>query len=130
MSTPDITSGAMLTCSFGAAPSSLVVLPENRVTAGSLPAATIMDNKPIVNVPPFGMCSSPSNPEVIAATAAAEGVFTPMPCVPVLTAPWEPGTPTVTIAGLPAVDTSCKLICEWGGVITITLPAQMTVTVP
>lgn len=130
MPSPEVTSGAMLKCSFGVAPSSLVVLPENRVTAGSMPAATIMDNKPIVNVPPFAMCMSESNPEVIALTAAAEGVLTPAPCIPVLTAPWDPGTPTVTIAGFPALDTSCKLMCEWAGVITIVLPSQMTVTVP
>ena len=130
MSTPEVTSGAMLKCSFGVAPSSLVVLPANRVTAGSMPAATIMDNKPIVNVPPFAMCMSESNPEVIALTAAALGVLTPAPCIPVLTAPWDPGTPTVTIAGLPALDTNCKLMCAWAGVITIVLPSQMTVTVP
>ena len=41
-------------CSFGAAPSSLVVLPTNGALTGS-PAATIMDHQPIVNVPPFGM---------------------------------------------------------------------------
>jgi len=130
MSTPDITTGAMLKCSFGTTPAALIVLPLNRVTAGGMPAATIMDNKPIVNVPPFAMCMSTSNPAVIALTAAAMGVFTPAPCMPVLTAPWTPGTPTVTIAGLPALDTSCKLMCAWAGEIMITQPAQMTVTVP
>ena len=50
--------------------------------------------------------------------------------MPVLVAPWEPGTPTVTIANLPALDTSCKLMCAWAGQITVTLPAQFTVTVP
>jgi hypothetical protein len=130
MSTPDVTSGTVLQCSFGAAPSTFIVLPINRVTACNLPSGTIMDNKPILNVPPFGMCQSPSNPAVIAATAAAMGVLTPMPCMPVLVAPWEPGTPTVTIANLPALDTNCKLTCAWAGMITITQPAQMTVTVP
>lgn len=130
MPTPDVTSGAVLQCSFGAAPSSLIVLPTNRVTAVDMPAATIEDNKPMLNIPSFGMCMSTSNPEVIALTAAAQGVFTPAPCVPVITAPWAPGTPTVTIAGIPAVDTNCKLLCEWGGVIGIVTPAQVTVTVP
>jgi hypothetical protein len=130
MSSPQVTSGAMLKCSFGAAPSSLIVLPANRVTAGGMPAATIEDNKPIVNVPPFAMCSSPTNPAVIAATAAALGVFTPAPCVPVLTAPWVPGVPTVTVANLPALDTSCKLLCAWAGMITVDVPSQFTVTVP
>jgi len=130
MSTPDVTMGTVLQCSFGAAPGSFIVLPVNRVTACNLPCGTIMDNKPILNIPPFGMCQSPSNPVVIAATAAAMGVLTPMPCVPLTVAPWEPGTPTVTIANLPALDTNCKLTCAWGGMITVTQPAQMTVTVP
>jgi hypothetical protein len=130
MSTPEVTSGAMLKCSFGAAPASLLVLPENRVTAGGMPAGTIMDNKPLLNIPPFAMCSSPSNPQVIALTAAALGVFTPAPCVPVITAPWVPGTPTVTIAGLPALDTGCQLMCAWAVVIAVQLAAQFTVTVP
>jgi len=81
----------MLQCSFGAAPAPFVVLPINRVSACNFPSATIMDNIPIVNITPFGMCQSPSNPTVIAATAAALGVFTPMPCVPVTVAPWTPG---------------------------------------
>lgn len=130
MSTPQVTSLALLKCSFGMAPVPFNVLPENRVTAGGFPAGNIMDNKPLVNVLPFGMCSSPSNPEVIAATAAALGVFTPMPCIPVLTDPWIPGTPTVTIAGMPALDTNCKLMCDWGGIIMVEEPAQFTVEVP
>src|SRR5215510_13296734 len=97
--------GATLQCSFGAAPSTLIVLPQNRTMAGGPPAANIMDNKPIVNVPPFGMCSSLANPTVASATAAALGVLTPMPCVPVLPAPWAPGAPTSQIGGLPTLTT-------------------------
>ncbi len=79
-----------------------------------LPVATIVDNKPLADVAGFGMCSSPSNPEVIALTAAALGVFTRAPCLPALNTPWEPGTPTVTVGGLPVLDTSCKLMCDRG----------------
>jgi hypothetical protein len=114
--------GAMLKCSFGAAPSSLIVLPVNRTTAEGPPAANIMDHIPIANIPPFGMCSSPSNPTVAAATAAALGVLTPMPCVPVTPAPWVPGSPTVTIGGMPALNSSSKCTCTWGGMIEITMP--------
>ena len=102
--------GAMLQCSFGAAPSSMVVLPANRTMAGGVPAATIMDNAPLVNIMPFGMCSSPANPTVAAATAAALGVLTPMPCVPATAAPWAPGAPTATIGGMAALDNNCKLM--------------------
>lgn len=124
-----MTNGAMMACSFGAAPSALVVLPANRVSAGGLPAATIMDHVPMVNVMPFGMCSSPSNPAVIAATAAALGVPTPMPCVPATVAPWVPGVPTTLIGGMPVLNDSCKLACMWAGIIQFTAPAQVTVQV-
>ena len=121
--------GAMMQCSFGAAPSSLVVPPASQVLTGT-PAATIMDNIPISNVPPFGMCSSMSNPTVASATAAALGVLTPMPCVPVLPAPWVVGSPTVLIGNMPALNDSAKLMCAWGGVIQITAPGEFTVQVP
>jgi hypothetical protein len=121
--------GAMLQCSFGAAPSALVVLPQNRVLTGS-PAANIMDNKPTVNILPFGMCSSIANPTVAAATAAASGVLTPMPCVPVTPAPWVPGAATVLMGGMPALDSQSKLMCTWGGVIQITNPGEFTVAIP
>lgn len=46
--------GANLQCSFGAAPGSLMVLPTNKVLT-STPDANIMDNKPMVNILPFGV---------------------------------------------------------------------------
>jgi len=121
--------GALLQCSFGAAPSSLVVLPANGVFTGT-PAATIMDHAPIVNVPPFGVCSSIANPTVASATTAALGVLTPMPCIPVTSAPWAPGAPTVLIGNMPALDDQSKLMCNWGGVIQINFAGQATTNVP
>ena len=123
---PVVTGGAMLMCSFGVAPSSLMVLPANCVNC-TMPAANIMDNKPFVNIMPFGMCSSPANPTVIAATAAAFGVLTPMPCVPATVAPWIVGAPTVLIGNMPALTVGSTLICTWGGVIQITMPGQFNV---
>src|ERR1051325_9915794 len=116
--------GAMLQCSFGAAPSTLSVLPANAVLTAT-PDANIMDNKPMVNIMPFGMCSSLANPTVAAATAAALGVLTPMPCVPVTPAPWVVGAPTVLLGNMPALNASSKLMCAWGGVIQITFPGQI-----
>lgn len=118
--------GAMLQCSFGAAPASLVVLPTNRVL-GPTPLANIMDTIPFVNILPFAMCTSMANPAVAAATAAALGVLTPMPCTPVPAGPWVPGVPTVLIGNMPAVDCNCKLMCSFGGVIQIISPGQFTV---
>ena len=121
--------GAMLTCSFGLAPSSLNVLPQNK-TVTSMPLANIMDNKPMVNIMPFGMCQSLANPTVASATAAALGVLTPMPCIPATTSPWVPGSPTVLIGGQPALNNTSKLICMWGGVIQITNPGTTNIMVP
>ncbi|HEY1611767.1 MAG TPA: DUF4280 domain-containing protein [Paraburkholderia sp.] len=125
-----VVAGALLKCSFGVAPSALDVLPATGVTVGGMPAATIMDNVPMLNVMPFGMCNCPANPEVIAATAAALGVPTPMPCVPVTVAPWVPGAPTVMLGGMPALDNSSMLMCAWGGVIEINDAGQFATMIP
>jgi hypothetical protein len=125
-----VTNGAILHCSFGLAPAPLQVLPVNRVMAGGTPAANIMDHIPIVNIQPFGLCSSLANPTVASATAAALGVLTPMPCVPATVTPWIPGVPTVMLGGTPALDNTCTLMCIWAGVIQVTTPGQFTVMVP
>lgn len=121
--------GASLMCSFGTAPSSMMVLPANCTMACSMAAANIMDNKPMVNILPFAMCTSPANPTVAAATAAALGVLTPMPCIPATAAPWAPGSPTVMIANMPALNNSSKLMCSYGGVIQVSFAGQATVQV-
>jgi hypothetical protein len=125
-----VCNGASLTCSFGAAPSTLTVLPSNRVTTANQPAATIMDHQPNVNIAPFGMCSSLANPQVAAATSAAMGVLTPQPCIPMTMMPWSPGSPTVQIGNMPALNSSSKCNCMWAGVISITMPGQTTVSEP
>jgi hypothetical protein len=124
-----VTAGTTLQCSFGAAPSALAVLPASGVLAGA-PAATVMDHIPIVNVAPFGTCNSIANPAVAAATAAALGALTPMPCMPVTPGPWLPGSPTVLIGGQPALQNTSKLMCAWAGVIQIMAPAQFTTMIP
>ena len=125
-----VCSGAMLQCSFGMAPSSLVVLPVNRVFTSAMPAANIMDNKPMVNILPFGMCMSLANPTVASATAAAMGVLTPMPCVPVIPGPWVTGSPTVLLANMPALNNTSKLMCMWAGVISVINPGQLKELIP
>lgn len=125
-----VCAGATLQCSFGLAPSTLFVLPANQTMTANMPAANIMDNKPMVNIMPFGMCTSPANPTVAAATAAALGVLTPMPCVPVTPAPWVPGAPTVMLGNMPALNNSSTLTCIWGGVIQVVNPGQVTEQIP
>lgn len=122
-----VCSGAMLKCSMGLAPSSLMVLPVNRVMNNSMPQANIMDSKPMVNILPFGLCQSLANPVVASATAAAMGTLTPMPCIPNTPSPWVPGNPTVMVANQPGLIKNCKLMCAWAGVISVQMPGQYTV---
>jgi hypothetical protein len=122
--------GASMMCSFGMAPSSLVVLPINRVLTSEVPDANIMDHIPMTNIMPFGMCMSPSNPEVASATAAAMGVLTPMPCIPVTPSPWVPGASNVMLGNAPALDNVSTLMCIWGGEISFVTPGEFTVEIP
>lgn len=122
---PLVVNGAQLECTLGAAPGTLVVIPEGPpVTIDEMPVATIADIVPIENIEPFGLCSSLANPEVAAATAAASGVLTPMPCVPVIPDPWEPVAPTVLVDEQPALTALSHCECAWGGVISIVFPGQ------
>ena len=109
-------------------PAPLNVLPLNRVMAQGPPAGNIMDNKPIVNISPFGMCRSIANPAVASATAAALWVLTPMPCVPVTPAPWI-STSRVMVAGSPILTKDSKCMCTWGGQITAAMSPAVTVKV-
>ena len=120
---------AQCTCSFGAASAVLTVTSQATVTMCGMPAATIMDGAGLVNVPTFGMCSNPANPTVAAATAAALGVLTPMPCVPA-TVSWVPGCPTVTVCGRPVLNSTSLLTCSYGGVIKVSMTPAKTVKVP
>jgi hypothetical protein len=124
-----VVDGAVLSCSFGATPSIFAASPASPAGGTSAGAATIMDFAPFANIRPFGLCSSPSNPQVIAATSAALGVFTPQPCMPATASPWVPGSPAVTIGGLPALDSACTCNCLWAGVVSVISPGQQAAQV-
>jgi hypothetical protein len=125
-----VVNGAQLMCSFGVAPSTFVVLPLNKVMSGNQPAANILDSVPMTNIMPFGMCSAPTNPTVIAATAAKLGVFSPAPCIPATQAPWIPGAPKVMLGNQLALDNTCTCLCQWLGVVTVSDPGQTTEMIP
>jgi Domain of unknown function (DUF4280) len=124
-----VVNGAVLQCTMGVAPGTLTVLPTNKTQGVMQNAATVMDFQPNVNIAPFGMCQSPSNPQVAAATAAAMGVLTPQPCVPVTTSPWTPGSSTVKINNLAALTDPSTCMCTWAGTISITSPGETTVEI-
>lgn len=121
--------GATMQCTMGAAPSKLIVTPHQENTS-FVPAANIMDHKPIANIPPFGVCKSLLFPATASATSAALGTLTPMPCVPNTPAPWAAGSPTVMLANMPSLNKSSKLVCIWGGTISITDEGQTTHDIP
>lgn len=119
--------GATLSCPFGAAPVPFSALPVPRVMINGKPAGVMTDMAPAVNIPPFGMCSSMSNPAVASATAAAMGALTPMPCVPVPTGPWLNPAPKVLIGGQQAISDGSRLTCAWGGQISVQFAGQASV---
>ncbi|MDR2598598.1 MAG: DUF4280 domain-containing protein [Holosporales bacterium] len=124
----------MCQCSFGTAPSSLVIIPKPPIVMmAGMPVGTIVDIVPMLNIMPFGMCTTVTNPTVAsataAATAAALGVFTltPMPCIPVIPAPWITTKLTVMLPQGPVLSHDAKCICAWGGNISIISPGQVIV---
>ena len=118
-----VASGAQISCSYGSAPASLVVLPLNQVME-TTPGANVNDYIPFVNIPAFGSCSCSANPAVAAATAAAQGTLTPAPCIPATAQPWSPGNPLVLLAGNAILTDDSQTLCSYGGQISITDAGQ------
>ncbi len=121
-----VTMGATLECTCGISPAVFIVTPEKCVQQLTS-VANIMDHVPFVNIVPFGLCTSPANPAVAAATAAAMGVLTPMPCIPATATPWITGHPTVLVGNMPILTSYCSLMCSFGGCISVVEPGQIPV---
>ena len=119
--------GAMTSCTFGLAPSTLMPQGTSRVMIEGRPSATVTDMTPS-NILPFGMCQSLSNPTVASATAAALGVLTPMPCTPLAAGPWKPGAAKTTLGGVPALVSGSTCQCAYGGVIQLTMTGAVRTT--
>ncbi|MBO4578404.1 MAG: DUF4280 domain-containing protein [Paludibacteraceae bacterium] len=119
-----VCNNAKMQCSFGMIPGTFIVVDPMRPKLNSAMAiGNVMDNKPMVNITSFGMCRSLANPSVASATAAALGTLTPMPCVPVIPAPWAPPG-QVMIANVPVLLDNCKCMCAWGGQISFVFPGN------
>ena len=125
-----LTSETPLTCTFGAAPGlfQALELPGKPVVMGTFTTATIEEIVPMVNVPTFVMCKSLLNPEVAAATAAALGVLTQMPCIPVVVAPWTPPSTLMAYMDMPLATVESKCLCAWGGMIGVEAPVEVLVS--
>jgi hypothetical protein len=106
---------------MGNKPSNLTVLPGKKIQVKNQEVATVEDFQPMTNILPFGMCQSPSNPQVSAAQGA------PQPCIPNVKVKWAPGGKDVSMTGPPALTADSKCNCLWGGLISIQDAAQPTV---
>lgn len=120
-----VCSGAVMKCSMGTSSANLTVLPSRTVFLAGQPQANISDHKSMVNLAPFGLCVSLAFPPTAAATAAALGVLTPMPCMHNTTSPWTVGKPDNLIQGQPALLKSSTCQCQWGGTISLTTDGQV-----
>ena len=121
--------GAQMSCSMGTSPAGFSATTRPTTTAG-VPVGNIADHVPMMNIAPFGLCQSPANPVVAAATAAAAGTLTPQPCIPATASPWSPGAPAVLIGGMPALSNSSTLSCMWSGTVSFVDAGQVVVTLP
>lgn len=111
--------GATLRCSAGNTPASLQTPLPGGARSGGRRLATVNDHQPHGCVPPFGLCRSLTNPQVAAATTAAQGALTPQPCSPVITAPWSPGSRIFRADGVALLTDDSTCACAWGGVIDV-----------
>nr|WP_241970776.1 DUF4280 domain-containing protein [Brevibacillus sp. Leaf182] len=111
--------GAILSCSSGSQLSRLKMPFSHGVFVKGKPQMNIMDFVSNVNIMPFGKCSSLKNPAVASATAANNGVLTPMPCTPVMTMPWMDGKTDKVVGGHPALLNKSTNMCFHCGLIKI-----------
>lgn len=118
-----VVSGATLECDQGVTPGSLTVLPASQCDVDGQPIATVNDHLPTVNIAPFGACKTQANPAVAAATAAAMGVLTHQPCVPVTSSRWSPGSSLGDLQGDALLTADCTCKCQWSGEISVVDPA-------
>lgn len=102
-----VVDGAEISCTMGAKSGKLKVIPPHRVKMSGANRANIGDCKPMVNVQPFGVCST-----------------TGMPCVPAC-AMWLNGKMDVLVGGMPALLSNSIAICPAGaGIIKISDDGQ------
>ncbi len=102
-----LSNGTLISCSVGAAPGPLTILPTHKSSSTGQPLANMQDAVPLLNIPSFGACA-----------------ICPMcPCVP-KTAAWVGASHTLNDKA-PTFDTGAKAICAMGGIIGVIAPGQV-----
>lgn len=114
-----VASGAELLCNQGTTPAALTVPRPRRSSARTDLLAVVDDHVPLVHLAPFGACRCPANPAVAAATAAAMGILTPAPCMPVVPLPWSLGAARLTFDGVLALTADSTVKCAYSGTISV-----------
>ena len=120
-----VCSGATMRCSFGDKSAKLTVYPDRTVFLTGQPMANISDHTSLYNIAPFGKCHTTRYPATAAATAAAHGKLTPMPCIPGTMSDWLNGKDDYIIKGNPALLKSSYCKCCYGGIIRIVNDGQV-----
>ena len=118
-----VCTGATLKCTMGTSCPKLKATPKNVSLTGK-DQANVADYVSMVNIPSFGRCRSLAYPPTAAATAAAHGKLTPMPCVPGTCPKWKAIDKDSLICGEPALLKPATLKCMYGGIISIVDPGQ------
>lgn len=148
-----IVHGAQTQCSFGMAPSHVVLQVSHGVYIHNIAQLTTMDHIPLKNIQTFGGCTSPENPSVQAAAAqiaAAQrkkkksfwekvmSIFCKVDaeadasfvsqcagvCTPVIIKPWDNGKETVTLSRENPLLSTGTLTCMYSGQITLSSTGQ------
>ena len=121
-----VVNNGMIKCSFGAIPTPLTVIPEGMsiINGQTQLIGTINCFKPYVNIKPFGLCNSPSNP----CGMGKPFVPTPCPCTPIVTSPWSPGSKVTKVNGIPALLKNAKCQCALGGMLSVVMPGEQKIT--
>ncbi|EHQ60898.1 PAAR-like protein [Paenibacillus dendritiformis] len=106
-----VVAGATIQCSCGNLPRKLKASYSHGVYIKDKAKLNVMDYRPNENIAPFGMCSSPGNPQVI-----KEG--RPVPCKPIVTTPWIYGKEDVLVENYPALLHISQNSCLHKGLIS------------
>lgn len=120
-------SGAMMKCTMGTSLARLTVPQKHDNSDTGNPKASINDHKPLVNFGLFGRCRSLGYPATAAATAAAHGRLTPMPCMHNTPFPWTNGMKGEIdniVNDKSALLKSDTCQCLWGGTISFVSNGQ------